>query len=179
MLGAWIWGGPDDSSIAGRMRRDRNPDSRPETLRSAETLFEYIDKEGNGCVDADEITAAATILSPDRFDTRLEPLTRLEEILLPENLAANRQLSRHEFIKYTRDFVEKTPGTERVLKVAAEIAVTQGGIRRNWWLFIGALPLLLSFFLTLLDNMWKGAKPKHPNSCADVISAQTHGGRCC
>jgi hypothetical protein len=128
------------------------------------------------------------VLRPERFDTRLEKLARLEDILTPPELkngnqaggggggsagggtavpstpepstgvvgAGSRRVSRHAFITNIRNFVKESPDDTQVLEVACDIATAEGGIVRNWWLFIASWPLLLTFFVTLLDNMWKG-----------------------
>ena len=44
---------------------------RSDTLRQAETLFEYIDKDGEGEVGRHAIEEAVEVLRPERFDTRL------------------------------------------------------------------------------------------------------------
>ena len=52
MLGAWVWGGSHDSYLQNEAasRHRGRPDMRSDTLRQAETLFEYIDRDGEGVV---------------------------------------------------------------------------------------------------------------------------------
>lgn len=66
------------------------------------------------------------------------------------------------FITHLRQAVTSRPKCKRVLQCACDIIVADtsqsknGGMRRNWCLFIGVIPLILGTFITMLDNMWKG-----------------------
>ena len=135
-----------------------SPDARSNVQRVAETLFEYIDVGGRGHINAELMAAAAEVLRPELFDSRLGAgsAPALAEILIPPDLGA-KEISCRAFITHLRHTIATQPESGRVLQCACDIVLAQNGrMQRNWCLFFGSLPLLFGTFLTMVDSMWKG-----------------------
>lgn len=136
-------------------------DGRSNVQRVSETLFEYIDVNGQGHIDAELIRASAEILKPEVFDEGLQGSPRLLDILIPHDLE-QRSMTCRAFTMHLREAIAQQPRSKRVLQCACDIILADtrsarnGGMERNWCLFLGSLPLILATFITMLDNMWKG-----------------------
>jgi hypothetical protein len=122
----------DSRRFEGRSRYD----SRSEVLRDAETVFEYIDQNGDGFVTGNEIQFAVDVLRPDLLDKRFQPKSSdLVAILTPE---AGRQepckpLPYAEIIAHTRNSVSHSTLNKQLLNFASRLILAKGTITRNWW----------------------------------------------
>jgi hypothetical protein len=136
-------------------------DGRSNVQRVSETLFEYIEVGGQRHINAELIRAATEILKPEMFDEELQASPRLGDILIPNDLG-ERSMSCRAFTTHLREAIAQQPRSKRVLQCACDIILADtrssrnGGMERNWCLFLGSLPLILGAFVTMLDNMWKG-----------------------